>query len=484
MQFLQWTREDLLPALHQLCGSSTTSSSTSSSSSSTTTTQQQQQQQPLKWDDLTSNDSGLLRPVVTPMENRVSLAQHRRNKRKAKRAARLQARAVDLQETEEDKLNASLVDVEDLAATMAAGKQKVMEKIHEKPSERPEMVTPLQRKALTKEGYDIIGTHSAVKLCRWTKHQLRGRGGCYKHTCYGIVSYQCMEATPSLACANKCVFCWRHHKNPVGTKWRWKKDEPDVIVEQAIERHRKMIHSAKGVPGVKMDRWMAAKRGPKHCALSLVGEPIMYPDINALLTLLDHKGVSTFLVTNAQFPDAIRDLSPCTQLYISIDASTRDALKAVDRPLFPDFWERFLKSIDALREKDLHQRTVFRMTLVKQWNMDMKEECERYANLIRRGRPDFIEIKSVTFCGVSDGSNLTMKNVPWYEEVSGVFIFAFISFALALALYLGSLLHLYQIINHNISFPTKRKKKTRVKTTISISELFSTKNTSQAYSRL
>jgi tRNA wybutosine-synthesizing protein 1 len=53
---------------------------------------------------------------------------------------------------------------------------------------RPEMVTPLQRKALTKEGYKIIGSHSAVKLCRWTKHQLRGRGGCYKHTFYGITS--------------------------------------------------------------------------------------------------------------------------------------------------------------------------------------------------------------------------------------------------------------------------------------------------------
>ena len=36
---------------------------------------------------------------------------------------------------------------------------------------------------------------------------LRGRGGCYKHTFYGIKSYQCMEMTPSLACANKCVFC-------------------------------------------------------------------------------------------------------------------------------------------------------------------------------------------------------------------------------------------------------------------------------------
>lgn len=43
---------------------------------------------------------------------------------------------------------------------------------------------------------------------------LRGRGGCYKHAFYGIESHRCMEATPSLACANKCVFCWRHHTNP------------------------------------------------------------------------------------------------------------------------------------------------------------------------------------------------------------------------------------------------------------------------------
>ena len=39
---------------------------------------------------------------------------------------------------------------------------------------------------------------------------LRGRGGCYKHTFYGIESHRCMETTPSLACANKCVFCWRY----------------------------------------------------------------------------------------------------------------------------------------------------------------------------------------------------------------------------------------------------------------------------------
>ena len=32
-----------------------------------------------------------------------------------------------------------------------------------------EMLTPLLREALTKQGYRLIGSHSGVKLCRWTK---------------------------------------------------------------------------------------------------------------------------------------------------------------------------------------------------------------------------------------------------------------------------------------------------------------------------
>ena len=47
-------------------------------------------------------------------------------------------------------------------------------------------------------------------VCHVLKAMMRGRGGCYKHTFYGIESHRCMEATPSLACANKCVFCWRY----------------------------------------------------------------------------------------------------------------------------------------------------------------------------------------------------------------------------------------------------------------------------------
>lgn len=50
---------------------------------------------------------------------------------------------------------------------------------------------------------------SLSSMCFFLQSMLRGRGGCYKHTFYGIESHRCMETTPSLACANKCVFCWR-----------------------------------------------------------------------------------------------------------------------------------------------------------------------------------------------------------------------------------------------------------------------------------
>lgn len=53
---------------------------------------------------------------------------------------------------------------------------------------------------------------------------------------------------------------------------------------------------------------------PRHCALSLVGEPIMYPEINRLVDELHRRRISTFLVTNAQFPEKIRMLKPITQV--------------------------------------------------------------------------------------------------------------------------------------------------------------------------
>jgi len=187
-------------------------------------------------------------------------------------------------------------------------------------------------------------------------------------------------------------------------------DPPDQIIDKAIENHHQMIKQMKGVPGVKPERFAEGFR-IRHCALSLVGEPIIYPEINKFVGILHSKGISSFMVTNAQFPEKIAALSPVTQLYISVDAATPESLKAIDRPLFKDYWERFIGSIDALSKKG--QRTVFRLTLVKGWNMD---EIKNYVGLIERGKPDFVEIKGVTYCG-GKRPIIGMKNVPWHQEV-------------------------------------------------------------------
>ncbi|XP_038970433.1 S-adenosyl-L-methionine-dependent tRNA 4-demethylwyosine synthase-like [Phoenix dactylifera] len=317
------------------------------------------------------------------------------------------------EEEEEEAMESAVVDVEDIAGKAPSRKSTgaLSNGGQNGDNGLREMVTPIIRTSLEKQGYKIVGSHSGVKLCRWTKSQLRGRGGCYKHSFYGIESHRCMEATPSLACANKCVFCWRHHTNPVGKSWRWKMDDPLVIVNAAIDQHTKMIKQMKGVPGVKQEQLLEGL-SPKHCALSLVGEPIMYPEINSLIDELHSRHISTFLVTNAQFPDRIKMLRPVTQLYVSVDAATKDSLKAIDRPLFSDFWERFVDSLKALRDKE--QRTVYRLTLVKGWNA---EDIDAYANLLGIGKPDLVEMKGVTYCGSSATSKLTMENVPWHSDV-------------------------------------------------------------------
>ena len=120
-----------------------------------------------------------------------------------------------------------------------------------------EMITRELRSILQKQGYGVVGSHSAVKLCRWSKTHLRGNGACYKHTFYGLNSASCMEATPSLACANRCLFCWRHHSNPTGRSWRWKIDDAKdvydgMVANQRVESaDRFSVETSEAVRGVR-----------------------------------------------------------------------------------------------------------------------------------------------------------------------------------------------------------------------------------------
>lgn len=90
----------------------------------------------------------------------------------------------DSEFSEEEENEDGLVDLEDLGNVMKKAKNGMAN------GAPKEMLTTSLRQSLTKQGYKLIGSHSGVKICRWTKAMLRGRGGCYKHTFYGIESHR------------------------------------------------------------------------------------------------------------------------------------------------------------------------------------------------------------------------------------------------------------------------------------------------------
>jgi tRNA wybutosine-synthesizing protein 1 len=271
------------------------------------------------------------------------------------------------------------------------------------------MLTQSAKDELKRQHYRVIGEHSAVKICGWTKNMIKGKGGCYKLKFYGIMSNQCLQMTTSLSCANRCVFCWRGYKAPVSKTWEWNADDPKMILDKSKIAHHKLLYGFGGQPELKLI--YEPSLNIKHVALSLTGEPITYPKINELIELFDKEGISTFMVTNAQYPEEIKNLKRVTQLYLSIDASSKELLKKIDNPLFADYWERMNKSLEYCAEKK--DRTCIRLTIVKGLN---DADAKGYAELIKKGKPDFIEVKAYMHVGASR-ERLKFEDMPWHEEI-------------------------------------------------------------------
>lgn len=273
------------------------------------------------------------------------------------------------------------------------------------------MLTESSKKMREKQGYRPIGTHSAVKTCHYTKQTIKGMGGCYKRTFYGIQSNQCMQMTTSMSCANRCMFCWRtSHKASASEKWIWPVDDPNFILEKSLKAHHDLLSGFNNNPKIDMAAYQASKN-VKHAAISLDGEPITYPQINELTRMCHQQGISTFIVTNGQFPESVRNLNPITQLYISIDAPNSELLKEIDNPVFTDYWERLHQSQAYMAEKQ--HRTCNRLTLIKGRNM---VEPQAYAELIKKGNPDFVEAKGYSWLGGSR-ARLNKEHMPYHKEV-------------------------------------------------------------------
>ncbi|MEM4366468.1 MAG: 4-demethylwyosine synthase TYW1, partial [Candidatus Woesearchaeota archaeon] len=132
-----------------------------------------------------------------------------------------------------------------------------------------------KRERLENQQYRLVGRHSAVKICYWCKKSIRGQADCYKNDFYGIPSHQCLEMSPAITCNKRCRHCWRD-TSVYSTGWVGPVDEPKEIVEGCIKERMKLLSGFKG--NLKVDRTKAlASFLPRHAAISLTGEPMMYP---------------------------------------------------------------------------------------------------------------------------------------------------------------------------------------------------------------
>ncbi len=276
------------------------------------------------------------------------------------------------------------------------------------------------KKMMEKQGYHFVGRHSATKTCEYTKSSLK-KGGkvCYKCQFYGIRSWRCIQATPAIGCNLACAFCWRIIPEEVGIKWNelnalgsW--DDPDAIVEGLIKEQRKLVSGFKGGTNIDAKRWEEAN-DPAHVAISLTGEPLFYPRMNALLEAFHRRKISTFLVTNGTMVNALKALEVMpTQLYVSIQAPDREIYEKTVRPKTLNAWDNFQKFLEVFAT--LKTRRVFRLTLVKNLNM---LRPEGYAELIKKGKPDYVEVKGFVYVGGARGEarHLAYEQMPKKEEI-------------------------------------------------------------------
>ncbi len=273
------------------------------------------------------------------------------------------------------------------------------------------MVSNKIKQVLEKQGYRFVGNHSACKVCEWTRKSLVDEDTCYKEQFYGIKAHSCCQMTPSVFCVNKCVFCWRDISLTSNSGFEGNIDEPREIIEGCIEAQRKLLSGFGGNNKTNTLKFKEAQ-DPKFFAISLTGEPTLYPKINSLITELHKRKCCSFLVTNGLFPKTLERLERLpTQLYISVDAPNKELYQKIDHPLNKNAWNSFNKTLELL--PSLNTRKVLRITLIKDLNMN---NIQDYASLIKKAQPDFVEVKAYMWVGHSK-KNLELNNMPLHKEV-------------------------------------------------------------------
>src|SRR3989344_489915 len=271
-------------------------------------------------------------------------------------------------------------------------------------------------KDYTKRNYKFVGKnkHSAVQLCRWTKSKLSGDRNCYK-SIYGIKSHRCVQFTPTVDfCSFSCSFCWRPFgKDRFKSENKW--DNPKEIIDGFIEAQRGLVSGYGGNKKTTLETFKEAN-DPVHVAISLDGEPTLYPQIAELIKEIKSRKMTVFLVTNGTMPHKIKEIiekdAEPDNMSISVYATNKEDYKKITNSFIEDEFEKVKESLSLMKNFKT-ARTIMRTTLVKKLN---DNDPDGFAKLINDYNPKFFQIKGYSYLGASKKS-LEKTNMPFMEEI-------------------------------------------------------------------
>jgi tRNA wybutosine-synthesizing protein 1 len=284
------------------------------------------------------------------------------------------------------------------------------------------------KKVLKKQHYEIVGNHSAVQICRWTKQSLRGKGVCWKQKFYGVDCHKCCQFSPAIMwCENKCLHCWRPIEMNLGTKIS-KIDEPKEILDGIIKARKKLLIGFKGDVKISNKKFKDALE-PNFFTFSLSGEPTIYPKLPELIKEVKKRKAIAYLVTNGQNPEMLKKLEKenalPTQMVISTNSPNEKLFKVWHNSSNKDAWERFNETIKIVGKLEGKTRRVIRLTLVREGDdteklkelSNMKDEhVKEYAELIRIAKPNFIHVKGYKSLGYAR-KRMGYSKQPFHEEI-------------------------------------------------------------------
>ena len=186
-------------------------------------------------------------------------------------------------------------------------------------------------------------------------------------------------------------------------------DDPENIIDGCIKEQHRILTGYKATPNVDHTKRLEAHT-PKHAAISLTGEPTIYPHLGGLIKEFHNRNFTTFLVTNGTNPQVLSKLEEePTQLYVSVSAFDKKAYSKICRPNNNSAWEKLNETLELL--PSFKCPTVIRFTLAKHMNLEYPKQ---FAKLVKKANPTYLEPKAYMHVGFSrlrmDGSNMPLHS--------------------------------------------------------------------------